>query len=124
MLRFLCRRALASLIIIFLATTLIFLVIHILPGDPIILLLGEQGAANPQAVDKLRKNLKLDLPLYIQYYEWLKGLSSLDLGNSLQNDVPVTQELVRRIPRSLELILGALLISVLLGIPIGVLGAK
>ena len=124
MLQFIRRRFLASLIIIFLATTLVFLIIHLLPGDPIILLLGEQGAANPESVDKLRKKLKLDLPLHVQYYEWVKDVFHFDLGNSLQNDVPVTQELVRRVPRSLELIFGGLLISVLIGIPTGVLGAK
>lgn len=124
MFQFICRRVFASLIIIFLATTFVFLIIHLLPGDPVILLLGEQGAANPEFVDQLRKKLKLDLPLHIQYYEWMKGLSHFDLGNSLQNDVPVIQELVRRIPRSLELIFGGLLISIFVGIPIGVLGAK
>lgn len=124
MLSFLGRRLISSMVMIFLATTCIFLIIHLLPGDPVVLALGEFGAANPEAVAKLKKQLKLDLPVPVQYYEWLKGVLQLDLGNSIQNDIPVTEELIRRIPRSLELIFCSLFISTLFGIPLGVLSAK
>jgi len=124
MLSFLGRRLLASATIVFFAGTLVFLIIHLLPGDPVVLLLGEQGAATQETVDQLRRRLRLDLPLPVQYYEWVKGVFRGDLGNSLQNDVPVIEELTRRIPRSLELIFFGLLISVSVGIPLGVAGGR
>ena len=124
MLRFLARRLMTSVLILFFASTLIFLIIHLLPGDPVTLALGEFGASNPEAVDKLRKKLKLDLPLPLQYYEWMKGIVQLDMGVSIQNDIPVAEELIRRIPRSLELIFAGLFISTFIGIPLGVSGAR
>lgn len=124
MLSFLARRLLASALMIFFASTLVFFTIHLLPGDPVVLLLGEQGAANPEVVESIRKKLRLDLPLHIQYYEWVRRIVHLNLGDSLQTDEPVVKDLIRRIPRSLELIFAGLFISILLGIPLGVLGAR
>lgn len=124
MLNFLARRLSASLLMILIAGTFVFFIIHMLPGDPVALLLGEYGAGDSEAVERIRKQLRLDLPIHLQYYEWAKGMLQLDLGDSLQTGVPVAKELRRRIPRSLELIFLSLLIATIMGIPLGVLGAR
>ena len=123
MFQYLLRRLLASAIMIFVAGTIVFFIIHLLPGDPVMLLLGD-AATEDVVVEKMRQKLKLDRPIAVQYYQWVKGLLQLDLGHSIQTDLPVTTELFRRIPRSLELILAALLLSALFGIPLGVVGAR
>ena len=124
MLPFLTRRLFASLFMILIASTLVFFIIHMLPGDPVVLLLGEDGTADSEVVEKIRRKLKLDLPIPVQYYEWAKGMLHLDMGISLQTGVPVSEELRRRIPRSVELIFLSLLIAIVAGIPLGVLGAR
>lgn len=120
---YLAHRLFAAALMIFAACTIVFFIIHLLPGDPVTLLLGD-GAASPEAVAAVKKKLRLDLPVPVQYVEWVKGMARLDLGNSLQTNLPVTHELVRRVPRSLELIFSALFLSALLGIPLGILGAR
>lgn len=123
MLTYLAHRLFAAVLMIFLACSIVFFIIHLLPGDPVTLLLGD-GAASPEVVAAVKKKLKLDRPIPVQYVEWVKGMARLDLGVSLQTDLPVTKELVRRVPRTLELIFCALFLSALLGIPMGVLGAR
>ena len=115
MFQYLLRRLFASIIMIFVAGTIVFFIIHLLPGDPVMLLLGD-AATEDVVIEKMRQKLKLDLPIAVQYYQWVKGLVQLDLGQSIQTDLPVTTELFRRIPRSLELILAALLLSALTGV--------
>lgn len=123
MLRYLARRLAAAAIMIFVASTVVFFIIHLLPGDPVMLLLGD-GAADPEVVAKMREKLHLDRPLHVQYLGWVGGMLKLDMGTSLQTDLPVVHDLSRRIPRSLELILAATVLSVLFGIPMGVLGGR
>jgi peptide/nickel transport system permease protein len=120
---FLARRLIAAALMIFVASTVVFFIIHLLPGDPVTLLLGD-GALTPEVVAAMKKKLKLDLPISVQYLEWIKGVLRFDLGTSLQTELPVTKDLLRRIPRSLELIFCGLFISILFGIPIGILGAR
>jgi peptide/nickel transport system permease protein len=103
---------------VLITSTLVFGIIHLLPGDPVLIILGEQATADPVVVEKVRKRLKLDLPITLQYAEWVKGVSYLDFGESLQTGIPVRQELMRRIPRSLELICYGLLLATFLGIPL------
>jgi len=124
MVRYVFLRLWASFLTLAIVGTLVFSIIHLLPGDPVLVLLGEQGTSSPEVVAKIRKQLRLDLPLGLQYYEWVRGIARLDFGVSLQNGIPVLQELRTRIPRSLELIAASLAIAVALGIPLGVLGAR
>lgn len=123
MFQLISRRFAASAAMIFAAWTIVFFVVHMLPGDPVHLLLGE-AATEPEVVEKMRHQLRLDLPIAVQYWEWIKGSLHLNFGNSLQTGLPVIEELTRRIPKSLELIFSALFISVLIGIPVGVVGAR
>ena len=124
MVKFLGRRLAASAFMIAIAATIVFFSVHLLPGDPVLILLGEQGAADAEVVARLRAQLNLDAPLYQQYLDWLGGLFSGDLGKSLQTGLPVAEEVLRRIPRSLELIVAGLAFAILLGIPMGVVAAR
>ncbi len=124
MLRFLAHRFAAALATLLIVSTLIFAIIHLLPGDPVLILLGEQAVSSPEVVAKVRHQLRLDQPLHVQYFKWIQGLVHLDFGESLQNAVPVAQELRTRIPRSLELIAASLVIAAAIGIPLGALGAR
>lgn len=124
MLMFLCRRLAAAAIMVAIASTLVFFLIHLLPGDPVLLLLGEQGASNPEVVGRLRQKLNLDAPLPTQYVRWIGRILRGDLGESFQTGLPVAREVARRIPRSLELIVAGLFFAVAMGIPLGILGAR
>ena len=123
MFRYLVQRLLASAVMIFVAGTIIFFIIHILPGDPVMLLLGD-AASEEVVVEKMRAKLNLDLPVHQQYFQWVSNALRLDFGQSIQSDQAVTLELARRIPRSLELIFSAIFISIVFGIPLGIVGGR
>jgi peptide/nickel transport system permease protein len=124
MLTFLVRRLVAAMAMVAIAATLVFFLIHLLPGDPIVLLLGEQGANNPEVVQRIREKLNLDAPIPVQYTRWVERTLRGDLGQSLQTGLPVSGEVAKRIPRSLELIALGLLFATGVGIPLGVLAAQ
>lgn len=99
-----------------------FGLIRLVPGDPVLLMLGERGGS-PEAVATLRHNLGLDLPVYQQYFHFVGGASTGHLGDSIVSNRPVWEEFKARFPATLELSLLALGWSVLFGIPIGVIAA-
>jgi peptide/nickel transport system permease protein len=118
------RRLAVSLLLIWLVATVIFAVLRIIPGDPAEMLLSSGGVApDPAAVAELRERLGLERPLLAQYADFLRRLAGGDLGQSLLDDRPVLEEIVRRLPRTLELVLAATLIAVALGLPLGVAAA-
>jgi len=103
--------------------TLSFLLVHFIPGDPVDLILGDQA----NLIDKanLRANLKLDLPLGVQYVEFWKDLLQGDLGTSLTRRKPVSDLLLERFPATFELAFSAVFLALLFGLPTGTLaGAK
>jgi peptide/nickel transport system permease protein len=121
---YLVRRVLISLGLIYVVTTLLFLVLHVVPGDPAELLLSGGGVApSPESVAELRDRLGLNDPLWQQYIDHLARIARGDLGNSFQDEHPVVEEIARRLPRTLELIVAASLLAVLLGLPLGTLAA-
>lgn len=124
MLPFLLRRLGSAAITLALATGVVFIAIHLLPGDPVAIMLGDQAGSDPVAVARVRAQLGLDLPLGTQFTHWAGALARGDLEVSLRTGEPVADELARRIPRSLELIGAGLLIAVLLGVPLGVVAAR
>lgn len=124
MLPFLLRRLGSAAITLALATGVVFIAIHLLPGDPVAIMLGDQAGSDPVTVARVRAQLGLDLPLGTQFTHWAGALARGDLGVSLRTGEPVADELARRIPRSLELIGAGLLIAVLLGVPLGVVAAR
>jgi peptide/nickel transport system permease protein len=121
MLRHLLKRFVLTLPALWLVLTLVFLMIHIVPGDPVEQMLGE-GAA-PGAAAQLRHSLGLDQPLGKQYGHYLFGLVRGDLGQSFKFQAPVRQIIFERYPATLQLAFLALLVCAGIAIPAGVLAA-
>ncbi|HET8965071.1 MAG TPA: ABC transporter permease [Candidatus Acidoferrum sp.] len=121
MARHLIKRFLLTLPALWLVLTLVFLMIHIVPGDPVEQMLGE-GAA-PGAAAQLRQALELDLPLRVQYGHYLSGLFRGDLGQSFKFQAPVARIIFERYPATLQLAFLALVVCAAIAIPAGVLAA-
>src|ERR1700756_4138712 len=110
MLRYLSLRVLYTLPVIWLVVSLVFLLIHLVPGDPIQQMLGE-GAA-PTDLQAVRHPYGLDAPLSTQYFRYWKGVIHGNLGNSLRYNQSVTRLLLQRYPYTLRLTLASLLIAI------------
>ena len=115
-------RLLSALITLFGVVTLVFFLIHLIPGDPVEYILGD--SARPADRNALRQQLGLDQPLLQQYSSYLTNLLSLDLGKSLHSNQSVTAQLAERFPATLELALAAFVIAVLIAVPLGVMAAR
>jgi len=120
-LRLALRRLLLTVPTVLAAATLVFLLIHLVPGDPVEIMLGESA----RAVDKevLRHSLGLDRPLARQYGAFLGGLAVGDAGRSLVTGEPVATLLTQRIPATAELTLSALAVALVVALPLGLLAA-
>src|ERR671913_191455 len=119
--RYLIRRLLLTIPVLLGVATLVFSLIHFIPGDPAQAMLGE-GAA-PEDIAQLRQRLGLDRPLLVQYGSFLQGLTRGDLGVSLRNDQPVTQQILERMPATAELALASMAVAILIAIPLGIIAA-
>ncbi len=118
------RRIVSSLVLVWVVASIVFLSIHFVPGDPAVTLLT-QGSSAPsvEAVEALRVKLGLDRPVLAQYLDGMSSLLVGDLGSSMQDGSPVLREILKRLPRTLELIGAAAVISLVIGIPAGFLAA-
>jgi peptide/nickel transport system permease protein len=121
-LKYIVRRILAAIPVLFGLSIVLFAFVHLLPGDPAAALLGQH--ATPELTAQIREQLGLNKPLYVQYVEYLGRLLSGDLGQSVINNRPVIEELGNRFPGTIELTSGALLFAIGLGIPLGRLAAR
>jgi peptide/nickel transport system permease protein len=121
MLRYLIRRLLLTIPVLLGVATLVFALIHFIPGDPAQAMLGE--GASPADVAQLRERLGLDQPLFVQYGSFLRGLLRGDLGVSLRNDQPVTQQILERMPATAELAFASMAVAVLIALPLGIIAA-
>lgn len=121
MTRLALRRVFLALPTIVAAATLVFLLVHVVPGDPVDVMLGESAA--PADREALRHALGLDRPLLTQYGAFLTGLATGDLGRSLVSGEPVARLVAERVPATLELTLGALVVAIVIALPLGVLAA-
>lgn len=101
---------------------LAFLVVRLVPGDPVMTLLGERGNS-PEVYALMKTKLGLDLPLHQQFFVYIKGLMQGDLGKSIITGTSVAEEFFSRFPATIELSLTALIFALTLGIPLGVLAA-
>ncbi len=119
--RYILRRIGLLVPVVIGVVTVVFLIVHFIPGDPVEIMLGEQA----QAVDKeaLRRQMGLDKPLHVQYVDFLARLARGDLGRSLHTKRPVLESIVRRLPATLELALAAMVVALVLAIPLGLLSA-
>jgi peptide/nickel transport system permease protein len=121
------RRIGMAVLLTLLVGTLVFAFLHLLPGDPAVLILsagGGSGAPSTEQVVALRHELGLDLPVGTQYTRWMAGVLTLRLGHSLVNDTSVRADIAQRSPASLEVIVAAVLLAVAAGIPLGILAAQ
>src|SRR5215813_12305822 len=107
------------------AAALVFVIMRVIPGDVALLIFGgdQAGAIDPKQLAAMRHRLGLDQPLIVQFWTWLWGVLRLDFGTSLWTGRPVLEELLVRLPLSLELALLATITSVLIAIPLGMLAA-
>ena len=115
------RRVLLTLPVLWVVVTVVFLLIHLVPGDPIVQMLGE-GATSTD-IETLRHAYHLDLPVHTQYVEYLTGVAHADLGNSLRLHDTVLHLILQRYPYTLALTLSSLLLGLVLAIPAGILSA-
>jgi peptide/nickel transport system permease protein len=115
------RRLLLMLPVAFLVTVGVFMLIHLTPGDPALVLLGEDRT--PEAIAAIHHQLGLDQPLYTQYLIWISHVAQGDLGRSVTTHQPVAAAISERLPATLELGAVALLWSLLLAIPLGTIAA-
>ena len=122
--RVIFRRLLVAIPVLLLTTFLSFVLMRLAPGDPVSMYLNsEQELASQETIDRLREDLGLNAPVLVQYVRWLGRAVQGDLGFSYQNRLPVTQRILETVPASLLLMTSSLLISMLLGISVGVISA-
>jgi len=122
MLNYIFKRILNLIPTLFGVTIVAFLLIRLVPGDPVMLMLGERGA-DPAVYAEMKKNLGLDKPLILQYKKFITNAAQGDLGTSLISKRKVSEEFIGRFGATLELGLAALFFAITLGIPIGVIAA-
>lgn len=103
---------------------LVFLMIRLIPGDAVDILLGANTDITPERVAALRERLGLDLPIWRQYLDWLGGVLRGDLGESVWTGRPVTEEILARLPVTLEITMLALAFALLASFPLGILAAR
>ena len=122
MIRYIIRRVLFFIPVLIIVSFLTFLTVHLVPGDPAKVLLGE--SATPQTVAALRQQMGLDKPLPVQFGIWFWQALHGNLGESIQMQQPVLQAIWQRLPVSIELGVGALLLSLVLAFPLGIYAAR
>ncbi|MCM2270123.1 MAG: ABC transporter permease, partial [Thermoanaerobaculia bacterium] len=121
MTRVVLRRLLLAIPTTLAVATLVFSLIHLIPGDPVLIMLGD--GAQPTDVEELRAKLGLDRPLLAQYGAFLAGLGRGDLGRSLHFDQPVTTLLGRHYPATVVLAFAAMAVALAIALPLGMLAA-
>jgi len=119
--QYIVRRLLALIPVLFGVSILVFSLIRMIPGDPVIVMLGER--ARPEDIARLREQMGFNRPVYVQYIEWLGRVVRGDLGTSIINRTPVMDELKQRLPATIEMVLVAMLIGTTVGIGVGILSA-
>jgi peptide/nickel transport system permease protein len=119
--RYLVRRILLTIPVILGVATLVFSLIHLVPGDPAQAMLGEGASAKDVA--ELRTRLGLDRPLLEQYVNFMKGMLRGDLGESFRTGQAVTTMIIERVPATVELALAAMFVAVLVALPLGIAAA-
>lgn len=121
MINYIIKRLLALIPILIGVAVIVFLIVHLIPGDPAQTMLGER--ATDQALERLREQMGLNDPLPIQFGRYVKDLLRGDLGRSIMSNNPVSHELSQRFPATLELSFFAILFAVFVGVPAGIFAA-
>lgn len=121
MLKYIIKRFLYMIPTLFIVGFIVFLLVHMIPGDPALVMLGAE--ASPESVAALRSELGLDRPLPIQFLHWIGRIARGDLGKSIPNRIPVLDSIKERFPVTLSLTTFAMIISLLLAVPSGILSS-
>jgi peptide/nickel transport system permease protein len=121
-LRYITRRALQAIPLLFLISILVFTLIHAAPGGPLEMYLANPNV-RPEDIERLRVALGLDRPLPEQYFNWLKGFLVGEWGYSFTDGRPVLERILERMPATLELIASAVVVATIVALPLGVFGA-
>jgi ABC-type dipeptide/oligopeptide/nickel transport system permease component len=119
--RYLLRRLVLTVPVLLGVATLVFALIHLVPGDPAQSMLGE--SASPKDIEALRKSLGLDQPLVTQYRAFLGGVARGQLGTSFRFGTPVTEEIRKRLPDTALLAVSAMVVAIVVAIPLGIVAA-
>src|ERR1044072_7239118 len=121
MLTFLAKRILQLIPTLFFVSVLIFSLQQLLPGDPALIMAGEDR--DPEVIEQIRKQYRLDQPIPVQYVYWVKGVLSGDLGESMRIHVKVRDLIAEKVPGTLQLASMAIIIALLIGVTAGVISA-
>ncbi len=121
MLKFLPRRLLQLIPTLFLVSVIIFGLQQLLPGDPALVMAGEER--DPAVIEQIRKQYRLDQPLPVQYFYWVKGVVHGDLGESMRIKQPVAELIKEKLPVTIQLATMAMCFALLIGIPAGIVSA-
>lgn len=125
MFSYIVQRLMTGFVTLFGVAVIVFLVMRVIPGDAAVMLTGAgSGVVSDAELDQVRRNLGLDQPLLVQFWEWASKVAVLDLGTSLRTGNPVIEDIARRFPYTLQIVVMAMLIAVFLGVPAGVLSAR
>lgn len=118
---YIIKRLLALIPIVLGVALIVFLLIHLIPGDPAQVMMGERGTA--EALEQLRESMGLNDPLHIQFWNFIKDLLRGDLGRSIMSNNSIKEEIALRFPATIELSIFAMIFSVIVGIPVGIFAA-
>jgi len=121
LLKFFTKRVLSAIPVLLIVVTIVFFLMRVLPGDPALMILGKD--ADMVAVARLRETMGLNDPLGIQYINYIKDIISGNWGNSFYNNLPVFENIAARFEPTLLIMIFSVLISIVFGIPIGIIGA-
>ena len=123
MIGYVVSRLITAGVMVVLASLVVFLIANTVPGDPVLAQLGDLAAANPAMVAAFRHRWGLDLPLWQRYWVFLEGMAHGDFGESIASHRPVLQDIAEYGPATVELASVAFLLSLVTGLPLGVLAA-
>jgi peptide/nickel transport system permease protein len=121
--QFIFRRLLLLIPVVFGVSTLTFVMIHSIPGDPIEIIAGESRQLTPEERDRIAESLGLNDPLHVQYVRYMAGLLQGDMGMSLTSRSPVSYEIIERFPDTLILTISSMVIVVIIAFPLGMISA-
>ncbi|WP_156289479.1 ABC transporter permease [Oceanobacillus salinisoli] len=115
MLHYTIRRLIAIIPVLFIVSIIVFMIVHLTPGNPAYLILGEDSS--PEAIEQLEQQLGLDKPKVVQYFDWLRNVFVGDLGESIYSEQPVSQIIAERIGPTFSLMIISMLLTLIVAIP-------
>ncbi len=121
MIRYILTRLVTLIPILLGVSILVFGTFHLVPGDVVDIMMGDEVTGDPKAAEQLRIYMGLDKPVYVQYWKWLKNAVRGDLGKSMTSGNQVIDDILGRLPVNIELMLIAMGFVIFLGIPLGML---